>query len=175
LAIHRFPAKRYVLARRWEKSEFNALDFRTEGTGMKKLIVTAAALIALSANPAAARSHATAIALNGFCNIYSITMNGNIAAAQDTPSCSGTYGGGMAATTRNMGKTVLLALQDQSGLPGVQMMLEVSYPFTTTGTFTLWQTTDGTNFQDAFDGTYTLDNAAEHEPGTKSITTVLHR
>ena len=118
---------------------------------------------------AEARPRTTEISLDGYCNIYHVTINGVVAAAQDTPGCSGNFGGGLVATVKGFGKSVDLAIQDPSS-PGVQLMLELSYPFVTGGTFRLWQTTDGINFQDALDGTYSISTAPDR--GAKSATSV---
>jgi hypothetical protein len=131
---------------------------------MRRVPLLALALV-LCAGGASARPRVTEISLDGYCNIYHISISGVLAAAQDTPSCSGTYGGGLAATVKGFGKSVDLALQDASN-PGVQLMLELSYPFTTGGTFHLYQTTDGINFTDALDGTYSISTAPDR--GAKS-------
>lgn len=142
---------------------------------MKKILVSAALLTMLSASAVIARPATTTdIKLDGFCNIYSVTVDHIMAKAQDTPSCTGTYGGGLVGVTKGFGKSVILALQDQNGSPGVQMVLQLSYPFTPTGTFTIYQTTDGQVFQDMFDGTYEVDSAPGKQHGReRSITTVF--
>lgn len=142
---------------------------------MKKMLASAVLLTMLSASAVMARPVTTAIKLDGFCNIYSVTVNQVLAKAQDTPSCTGTYGGGLVGATKTFGKSVILALQDQVGSPGVQMMLQLSYPFTPTGTFTIYQTTDGLTFQDMFDGTYEMDNAPKQPHGRERSITSLFR
>jgi hypothetical protein len=149
--------------------------FKTEGISMKKILASAALLTMLSASAVMARPATTTdIKLDGFCNIYSVTVDRVMAKAQDTPSCTGTYGGGLVGTTKGFGKSVILALQDQGGSPGVQMVLQLSYPFTPTGTFTIYQTTDGQTFQDMYDGTYEVDSAPGKQHGhERSITSVF--
>src|SRR3569832_62916 len=121
---------------------------------MKKTLILGA--LALAASTCAANARIVEISLDGTCNIYSIRFVDTVAVAvQDTPSCSGTYGGGVIAAVKNSGHAVVLALQDPSS-PGVQWMLNVDYPFVNGGSFTLYQTTDGTRFTDALDGTYSL-------------------
>lgn len=121
---------------------------------MKKTLIWGA--LALAASTCAANARTVEIHLDGTCNIYSIRFVDTVrVAVQDTPSCSGTYGGGVIGTVKNSGHTVVLALQDPSS-PGVQWMLEVAYPFVDGGPFTLYQTTNGTNFVDALDGTYSM-------------------
>lgn len=131
---------------------------------MRRIPLAALALL-LCASGAEARPRTTEISLDGYCNIYHVTISGVAAAAQDTPSCSGNFGGGFVATVKGFGKSVDVALQDPSS-PGVQLMLELSYPFVTGGTFKLWQTTDGINFQDMLDGTYSISTAPDR--GAKS-------
>jgi hypothetical protein len=128
------------------------------------LIGTLAALLA-STDIAGARGKTYEISLDGYCNIYHIQITGVLAAAQDTPSCSSNFGGGLVATVKGFGKSVDLALQSQSN-PGVQLMLELSYPFVNGGTFHLYQTTNGITFSDALDGTYSLHAAPDE--GAKS-------
>jgi hypothetical protein len=140
---------------------------------MKRILASTALVLALSGSNAVAGSHVTGIKLDGYCDNFTVTLKGNVAVAQDAPSCSGMYGGGLVAGVKVFGKSVLLALQDQTGSPGVQIMLELSYPFTPTGTFRLYQTTDGTVFQDAVDGTYTMNGAPENDGG-KPVTGLLH-
>ncbi|HWA90695.1 MAG TPA: hypothetical protein VG889_11705 [Rhizomicrobium sp.] len=134
---------------------------------MRKILMLTAAL-ALAATGAQARGKATDISLDGYCNIYHVIVGAGAAGAQDTPSCSGSFGGGLIATEKGFGKSVVLALQD-AGNPGVQRMLQLSYPFVTGGLFKLYEATDGTNFHLALDGTYSVIEGAVAKPG-KSIT-----
>ena len=121
---------------------------------MKKTLIWGA--LALAVSTCAANARTVEISLDGTCNVYSIRFMDTVsAAAQDTPSCSGTYGGGVIATVKNSGHALVLALQDPSS-PGVQWMLNIDYPFVNGGDFTLYQTTDGTRFTDALDGTYSM-------------------
>ncbi len=121
---------------------------------MKKTLIWGA--LALAVSTCAAEARTVEISLDGTCNTYSIRFMDTVSAAvQDTPSCSGTYGGGVIAVVKNSGHALVMALQDPSS-PGVQWMLNIDYPFVTGGDFTLYQTTDGTRFTDALDGTYSL-------------------
>lgn len=121
---------------------------------MKKTLIWGA--LAFSVSTCAANARIVEISLDGTCNIYSIKFMDTVSvAAQDTPSCSGTYGGGVIAAVKNSGHALVLALQDPSS-PGVQWMLNIDYPFVNGGDFTLYQTTDGTRFTDALDGTYSM-------------------
>ena len=80
----------------------------------------------------------------------------------------------MLATTKVFGKTVILALQDPNNLPGVQLMLELSYPFTDGGKYTLYQTTDGVNFIDESDGSYSVGADAKLTPnGNRPIASLF--
>ncbi len=132
---------------------------------MRRILALGAAAFVASTGLANARGRAADISLDSYCNIYHITVTGVLAAAQDTPSCSGNFGGGLVATVKGFGKSVDIALQDASN-PGVQLMLELSYPFVTGGTFHLYQTTNGITFSDALDGTYSISTAPER--GEKS-------
>lgn len=132
--------------------------------------LAAAAFAACMVGGGAARAAAFDLHLDGYCNIYHVTLKQGLANAQDTPSCSGTFGGGLLGTVHLAGKTVVLAIQDAAS-PGVQRMLQLSYPFTGGGTFKLYETTDGTNFHLALDGTYSLVEGAQTGPmGTRSVT-----
>jgi hypothetical protein len=131
-----------------------------------------AVLVLASASSALAAPHITGIKLDGYCDNFTVTLRGAVAVAQDAPSCTGLYGGGLIAGVKVFGKSVLLAPQDQTGSPGVQYMLELSYPFTPTGTFRIYQTTDGTSFQDASDGTYTMNGAPANGSG-KPVTSAF--
>jgi hypothetical protein len=134
----------------------------------------AAALIALTGT-AGAKPKTVDISLDGYCNIYHVTLELGVAHVQDTPSCSGNYGGGFVGAAKPYGKTINLAIQDQS-IPGVQLMLVLSYPLISGGAFHLYQTTDGTSFQDMLDGTYSLVSAARMNPkGAMSVTSALGR
>lgn len=142
---------------------------------MKKILALGALALLASTGVACARGKVYDISLDGYCNIYHIQITGVLAAAQDTPSCSGNFGGGLLATVKGFGKSVDIALQDQSS-PGVQLMLELSYPFVTGGTFHLYQTTNGITFTDALDGTYSIDTAPERgEKSATSATAVVKR
>jgi len=142
---------------------------------MKKALLVSAALLVALASAAEARPVTKAIRLTGYCNVYSITTSGATAWVQDTPSCSGNFGGGVVGSAKLFGKSINLAMQDASN-PGVQLMLVVSYPFVTGGTYKLYQTTTGTNFVDEIDGTYTLDAAPDSEPaGGKPVTSAFQR
>jgi hypothetical protein len=142
---------------------------------MKKILVLGALALLASTGAGLAHGKVYDISLDGYCNIYHIQITGVLAAAQDTPSCSGNFGGGLLATVKGFGKSVDIALQDQSN-PGVQLMLELSYPLVTGGTFHLYQTTNGITFTDALDGTYSIDTAPERgEKGSASATTAARR
>ena len=132
---------------------------------MRRILALGAAALVASTGFASARGKTTDISLDSYCNIYHITITGVLVAAQDTPSCSGNFGGGLLASVKGFGKSVDIALQDASN-PGVQLMLELSYPFVTGGTFHLYQTTNGITFSDALDGTYSIDTSPER--GEKS-------
>ncbi len=137
-------------------------------TIQKTLICGALALAASTCN---ALARTNEISLDGTCNIFSIRfLDMSTATVKDTPSCSGTYGGGVIATPKNFSKAVVLALQDPSS-PGVQWMLEISYPFVDGGTFRLYQTTDGSNFVDALDGTYSMPGTPGMGPKTSTSAT----
>lgn len=142
---------------------------------MKAIFALAAALVLVSSSGAMARGKATDISLDGYCNIYHVIVGAGAAGAQDTPSCSGNFGGGLIATVKNFGKAAVIALQD-SGTPGVQLVLQLSYPFVSGGTFKLYQATDGTSFHLALDGTYSVIEGAE--TGAKrplSVTAAMRR
>lgn len=138
---------------------------------MNRTLAASIALLAALTVQAEAR-RINEISLDSYCNIYHLVQSGALVSAQDTPSCSSTYGGGLIGSVKGDGKTVALALQDPNS-PGVQRMLELSYPFVTGGTFKLYETTDGSNFHLALDGTYSLDNAPER--GAKSAVPVTSR
>jgi hypothetical protein len=130
---------------------------------MQKVLTICAALI-LAATAAQARGTATDVSLDGYCNIYHVIVGSGAAGVQDTPSCSGSFGGGLIVTQKGFGKSVLLAMQD-AGNPGVQRMLQLSYPFVDGGLFKLYEATDGTNFHLALDGTYSVIEGAVVKQG----------
>src|SRR6185437_16392638 len=100
---------------------------------MRKIHLLGVALLAASTAAASARPITKAIRLDGYCNVYSITMSQGTAWVQDTPTCSGNYGGGVVGSAKGFGKSLDLALQSASS-PGVQLFLVVSYPLMTGGT-----------------------------------------
>ncbi len=129
---------------------------------MKRILAAVATALVLTTVQADAR-RINEISLDGYCTIYHVVLSGGLLSAQDTPTCSGTYGGGLVGSVKGDGKSVVIALQDP-GSPGVQRMLTLSYPFVTGGIFKLYETTDGTNFHLALDGTYSLETAPERGP-----------
>jgi len=140
---------------------------------MKKTLIWGA--LALAVSTCAAEARTVEISLDGTCNIYSIRFMDTVSASvQDTPTCSGTYGGGVIAVVKNSGHALVMALQDPSS-PGVQWMLNIAYPFVDGGAFTLYQTTNGTNFADALDGTYSLVGTPGMGPKTSKSATSLAR
>jgi len=140
---------------------------------MKKTLIWGA--LALAVSTCAAEARTVEISLDGTCNIYSIRFMDTVSASvQDTPTCSGTYGGGVIAVVKNSGHALVMALQDPSS-PGVQWMLNIAYPFVDGGAFTLYQTTNGTNFADALDGTYSLVGTPGMGPKTRKSATSLAR
>lgn len=140
---------------------------------MRKILLLGACIFAVSATASAANPVVKSIRLDGYCNAYTITMNKGVAWVQDAPSCSGNYGGGVVGSANGFGKSVNLALQSASS-PGVQLYLIASYPLVTGGKFKLYQTTDGNNFVDEVDGTYTVDGSPEKGPTSdKSVTTAF--
>jgi len=140
---------------------------------MKKTLIWGALALAVSTCAAGART--VEISLDGTCNIYSIRFVDTVSAGvQDSPGCSGTYGGGVIATVKNSGHALVLALQDPSS-PGVQWMLNIDYPFVNGGDFTLYQTTDGTRFTDALDGTYSIVGTPGMGAKTRKSATSLAR
>ena len=128
------------------------------------LALATAAFLCSTAGAMAGGTKVYDIKLDGTCDIYHISVKGVVAVAQDTPSCTGTYGMGLISSVKGFGKNIALALQDQSGSPGEQYVLELSYPVTASGTFTLYQTRNGVNYTDALDGTYTLDDKPGQAP-----------
>jgi hypothetical protein len=142
---------------------------------MRRILAIGTAAFVASTGLANARGKTTEISLDSYCNIYQITVTGVLAAAQDTPSCSGNFGGGLIGTVKGFGKSADIALQDASN-PGVQLMLELSYPFTNGGTFHLYQTTNGITFSDALDGTYSLSTAPDRgeKSGVSATAAVRH-
>jgi len=142
---------------------------------MKKTLVLGAVALFATTNLANAATRISDISLDGYCNDYHIRVTAVRVAAQDTPTCTGNFGGGFLSTIKGFGKTAEIALQDASN-PGVQLVLTLSYPFVTGGTFHLYQTTDGVNFVDELDGTYSLDAAPERgEKSNLSITKLIRR
>ena len=140
---------------------------------MKKTFVWGA--LALAVSTSAANARVVEISLDGTCNIYSIKFMDTVSAAvQVTPSCSGTYGGGVIATVKGFNKALVVALQDASN-PGVQRMLNIAYPFVDGGSFQLYQTTDGTRFTDALDGSYSLVGTPGMGAKTAKSATALSR
>ena len=135
---------------------------------MKTILALGAAALVLSAGAAEARRFAE-ISLDGYCNIYHVTQSTGLASVQDTPTCSGTYGGGVVGSVSGHGKAMVLAIQDASS-PGVQRMLTLSYPFVSGGTFMLYETTDGTNFHLALDGTYSIAGSDRAPKSARSVT-----
>jgi len=147
---------------------------------MKRTLALAAAALLCMTGGALARHHrpqVAEIAIDGFCNVYKVTYSRwtGLATAQDTPNCTGTYGGGMIVKNANGDAVMLLALQDQVNAPGRQTMLQLSYPFVTGGAVTIYSTTDGTTFSDDFDGTYTVETGAPVNRGGKSVFTALRK
>jgi hypothetical protein len=136
---------------------------------MKRILALGAAALFASTGFAEARTRIFDISLDGYCNDYHISLTGVLVAAQDVPTCTGNFGGGFVSTIYGYGKSVEIALQDASN-PGVQLMLTLSYPFVTGGPFHLYQTTDGVNFVDELDGTYSIDTSPER--GAKSDVSV---
>src|ERR1700733_10169041 len=129
---------------------------------MKKTLIWGA--LALAASTCVANARTVDVHLNGTCNIYSIRFVSTVSAAiQDTPSCSGTFGGGVLGSVKGFNKAMVIAMQDPSS-PGVQWLLDLAYPFVNGGAFTLYQTTDGVHFVDALDGTYSLPDTPSMEP-----------
>ena len=57
----------------------------------------------------------------------------------------------------------------------MQWMLDIDYPFVDGGSFTLYQTTNGTNFVDALDGTYSMTGTPGMGPKTAKSATALAR
>jgi hypothetical protein len=138
-------------------------------TSMKRIFALSVLMLCAATGFAQARTRITDISLDGYCNIYHVRITGVLATAQDTPSCTGNFGGGFVATVKGFGKSVDIALQDSSN-PGVQLVLQLSYPFTEGGVFHLYQTTDGINLIDEVDGTYSIAGAAQGPKSARSIT-----
>jgi hypothetical protein len=142
---------------------------------MKRILALGAAALFASTGFAEARTRVFDVSLDGYCNDYHIRVTGVLVAAQDVPTCTGNFGGGFVSTIYGYGKSVEIALQDASN-PGVQLVLTMSYPFVTGAPFHLYQTTDGVNFVDELDGTYSLDAAPERgEKSGLSITKAIRR
>jgi hypothetical protein len=102
---------------------------------------------------ASAHSKTTVIALDQSCDKFDVTVTKDTAGALDAPSCAATFGGGIVGKKDG---ALTLGLQDPSQ-PGVQFILELSYPLTDGGTFSIYQTTDGVRLQDMQDGHYSVE------------------
>lgn len=134
---------------------------------MKPILALGAALLLTTVSAQARRL--TEISLDGYCNIFHVVQQDGLVSVQDTPSCSGTFGGGFIGSASGYGKQMVLAIQDASS-PGVQRMISFSYPFTTGGTFSLFETNTGTDFHLALDGTYSIIEADRVAKSARSIT-----
>jgi hypothetical protein len=135
---------------------------------MRKAIVTGALALLMSSSIASASS--VTVALDGFCNDYTLRISHGTIAALDTPSCGAGFGAGYVGSAKGIGKAAVIGLQDPAS-PGAQFVFTFSYPFANGGSWTLSDTTDGQHFTQILNGTYTLNApAGQVLQGSKSAT-----
>ena len=119
---------------------------------MHKVIFGGIAALLLSATTASAVTH---ISLDGFCNNYAFRHPGfNHFAVKDT-GCSSGFGTGLLGSIKGIGKQLIVALQDP-GSDHTQFEFIFSYPFTNGGSWELYDSTDGVNFNVLAGGSYTI-------------------
>jgi hypothetical protein len=139
-----------------------------------KGILALAAVSVLASGAAEARPVVKEISLDGFCNIFHTTFANGVLTAQDTPSCSGMYGGGFVGSVKNFGKSATLSIEDPS-MPGTQWILVLSYPIVSGGTYKLYYTTDGNMMVDDAEGTYSLVTPEMGAKTGRSVTSTIRR
>lgn len=141
----------------------------------KAIAVAAVATIALC-GVASARSKVTTISIDGFCDELTVTVNKTTAAAISVPdACESILGGGVIGKVKGVGQSANAGVI--IGGDGTTLYVaQLSYPFTTGGTITLYYTPDGTNLNLLYTTTYTVEGTPSHGiRGTRRLSAVLHR
>jgi hypothetical protein len=132
---------------------------------MRKFLVLGALALVATTSVASA---ATKVALDGFCNVYSIKNQHGQITAKDS-GCSSGFGLGFVAGIHSEGKNAIVGLQDPSS-SGYQFVFKFSYPFTEGGTWSLYSTTDGKAFNPVASGNYSLSVPAGRPKTARSVT-----
>ena len=138
---------------------------------MRKTLLLTVCILLGGAAAAFARSTTTVVALDQSCDKFDVTISKGKVVASDAPSCAGTFGAGLVGKRDGF---ITLGMQDPSQ-PGVQFVLQLSYPLVSGGTFSLYQTIDGLHLQDMQDGNYSVEAAARVDPTSQKPRKSLFR
>ncbi|HEY5047505.1 MAG TPA: hypothetical protein VII49_05750 [Rhizomicrobium sp.] len=140
---------------------------------MKTLLALAAAAFIASSAGASARTHTHVITLDGHCDQLTMTITGTLVAGTDDASCEAGIGGGEIGKVKNVGDAIVAGVQF-TAKPGIQFVIQLSYPLATGGSWVLFETTDGVTLTELESGTYTLvSDGAEAPRGAPPVTAAL--
>jgi hypothetical protein len=133
-----------------------------EERDMKKICaLTIAALLATS-GAALAKSKATTISLDGYCDVLSIQNNKVLKTAltaTDDPNCEALFGAGFAGKIKKIGNSAILGMHISG--TAEEFVFRIDYPFVTGGSWVLYGTQDGVNLTAFAGNTYTVNGTPE--------------
>jgi hypothetical protein len=128
---------------------------------MKTSLALAAGVLLAFTSVAYAKTKTEIISLDGHCDVITIHISKSLIAGADDPACSAQFGGGLIGKVKGFGNAIVAGVQSPAA-PGVQFVLQISYPLITGGTWNLYDTTDGVTLSQIETGTYSVSGAAAH-------------
>lgn len=125
---------------------------------MRTLLVLAAAVAVLASGGASAKTQSYTISLGGqFCVVANVNVKGTQVTANENDSCQAYVGGGFLATiTKKGGKQAIIGGVSNQ-FPGAEVVINLSYPFVTGGSYSVYATGDGVTLTKVGSGNYTVE------------------
>jgi hypothetical protein len=142
---------------------------------MKRLLLPAAAALAMLCAGGAAIAQTVSISFDGLCDGMDITVNkANRTALETGNGCDegANFGAGTIGKIKDRGRAITFGVNlSGKGGSAYQYIYVIDYPFTTGGNWSNFYTTDGLTMSRISTGTYTVGDGTEHKTnGLKSST-----
>ena len=145
---------------------------------MKRLLLPAAAALAMLCAGNAAMAKTVSISFDGLCDGMDITVNkANRTALETGNGCDegANFGAGTIGKIKGRGNAITFGVNlSPKGGAAYQYIYVIDYPFVTGGSWSNFFTTDGKTMSKLSTGTYTVGAAARHDAHGLESSTDLH-
>jgi hypothetical protein len=140
----------------------------------KTFAIVAVAMIALCSG-ASAKSNTATISVDGFCDEFTATVKKTaVTAISVSGACESLLGAGFIGNVKKVGEVVNAGVI-VGGDSTLVYVAQLSYPFTTGGTISLYYTADGKTMNLVYSTTYTVEGTpARGQRGTQKLSSKLN-